>query len=259
VTATVRPRLAVLPASAILLAAACAWFGVILATRRMGAMSGTMGVGIAEFAGIWTLMMAAMMLPSVVPFASLYVRTIRGRRPLRLAALVAGYLAVWCAAAVPAFGLAWVADRVIDGHPGAATALAVGIFAACGVYQLTPIKDRCLARCRSPIGFVFKFASYRGPARDVRVGLSHGGFCLACCWSLMALLIAFGLMNVLAMIVLTAFVLAEKLGPWPRRTSQVLGVAALGLAVLVLAVPAVAVGMHQMPPSMAGMTHMGAG
>jgi len=255
---SIRYRLA-LPAAAVLLAAAGAWLGVVVVTRQMGAMSGTMGVGLGEFVAIWTLMMTAMMLPSVMPFTSLYGRTIRGNRPLRLAALVAGYLAVWSAAALPAYGLAWVADRAVDGHPAAATSIAAAIFVACGIYQLTPIKERCLARCRSPLGFVFKFASYRGPARDVRVGLYHGAFCLACCWALMALLVAFGLMNLLAMLVLSALVLLEKLGPWRRRASQAIGLAALVLAVVVIAVPELAVGLHQVPHGMSGMTGMGGG
>ena len=102
----------------------------------------------------------------------------------------------------------WLAGA--GGHPPAATALAVTIFVACGIYQLTPLKDRCLARCRSPLGLLLKFGSYRGRTRDLRVGLYHGGFCLACCWALMALLVAFGLMNIMAMVVLAA-------PSWSRR------------------------------------------
>lgn len=93
--------------------------------------------------------------------------------------------------------------------------LAVTIFAACGVYQLTPLKDRCLARCRAPHGFLLKLGAYRGRTRDLRAGLYHGAFCLACCWALMALLIAFGLMNVIAMVVLAGAVLIEK--TWARN------------------------------------------
>jgi predicted metal-binding membrane protein len=81
-------------------------------------------------------------------------------------------------------------------------------------YQLTPLKDRCLARCRSPPGFMLKLGAYRGRTRDLRAGLYHGTFCLACCWALMALLVAFGLMNVIAMVILAGAVLTEK--PWAR-------------------------------------------
>jgi predicted metal-binding membrane protein len=221
----------------------------------MGPMPGTMGLGIGAFVAVWALMMAAMMLPSATPFASLYTRSFTDRRGLRLTALASGYLLVWISAALPAFLLAWLADRLLANHPTGATAFAVGIFVACGIYQLTPVKDRCLARCRSPLGFVLKFGSYRGWSRDLRVGLYHGGFCLACCWALMALLIAFGLMNLAAMIVLAALVLAEKTSPWGARFSRALGVVALVFAVVVIFVPGIAPGLHGNAGGM--MDHMG--
>ena len=232
------------PSSLLLLGAAGAWIAVVVVARRMGPMPGTMGVGIGSFIAIWALMMAAMMLPSVTPFASLYTRTFNDNRGRRLVEMVIGYLLVWTLAALPAYGLAWLADRATRGHPSAATALAVLIFAACGLYQLTPLKDRCLARCRSPLGFVLKFGSYRGRFRDLRVGLYHGAFCLGCCWALMALLVAFGLMNLAAMVALAAIVLVEKSGPWGRRFSQALGIVALLLAVLVVFVPQLAPGLQ---------------
>lgn len=236
-------------ASLLLLGAAGAWVGVVIVARHMGPMPGTMGLGIGTFVAIWALMMAAMMLPSVTPFASLYTRSFTDNRGLRLAALASGYLLVWSLAAIPAYGLAWLADQVLAGHPLGATALAVVLFAACGIYQLTPVKDRCLARCRSPLGFVLKFGSYRGRSRDLRVGLYHGAFCLACCWGLMALLIAFGLMNLAAMIVLAAIVLLEKTSPWGSRFSRALGVVALVLAVLVIFRPGLAPGLHVTTPA----------
>jgi predicted metal-binding membrane protein len=232
------------PASLLLLGAAGAWVGVVVVARHMGPMPGTMGLGIGAFLAVWALMMAAMMLPSVTPFASLYTRMFTDNRGLRLAALAVGYLLVWSIVAVPAYGLAWLADRAVGGHPAASTALAVVIFAACGIYQLTPLKDRCLARCRSPLGFVLKFGSYRGRLRDLRVGLYHGAFCVACCWGLMALLIAFGLMNLAAMVALAAIVLVEKTSHWGFRFSRALGVVALVLAVVVVFEPGLASGLH---------------
>jgi len=199
--------------------------------------------------------MAAMMLPSVTPFASLYMRTFGDDRGRRLAGFASGYLIVWIAAALPAYGLAWLAGRLAGARPAAATVLAVAIFAACGGYQLTPLKDRCLARCRSPLGFVLKLGAYQGRTRDLRVGLYHGAFCLACCWALMALLVAFGLMNVIAMVVLAGSVLVEKTWVWGPRFSRLLGVAALGLAFAVIFVPGLAPGLHQ-APSPGGMGGM---
>jgi predicted metal-binding membrane protein len=231
------------PVSLLLIAAAGAWIGVVAVARHMGQMPGTMGLAIGAFAAVWVLMMAAMMLPSVTPFASLYTRTFTANRGARLATFISGYIIVWALAAIPAYGLAWLVDRVTI-HPTAATALAVIIFAACGLYQLTPLKDRCLARCRSPLAFALKFGSYRGRTRDLRAGLYHGAFCLGCCWALMALLIAFGLMNLAAMIVLAGVVLVEKISPWGTRFSWVLGVAALVLAVVVIFEPGLAPGLQ---------------
>jgi predicted metal-binding membrane protein len=243
------------PASLLLLGAAGAWVGVVVVARHMGPMPGTMGLGIGPFAAVWTLMMTAMMLPSVTPFASLYTRSFREHRAARLTGFAAGYLLVWGLAAVPAYALAWFADRLTGSHPAAATGLAVAIFAACGIYQLTPLKDRCLARCRSPLGFVLKFGSYRGGTRDVRVGLYHGAFCLACCWGLMALLVAFGLMNLAAMVVLAAVVVVEKTSVWGSRFSRALGIVALVLAVVVVFQPRLAPGLHSVAHG-SGMGHM---
>ena len=206
-------------ASLLLLVAAAAWLAVVVIADDMGAMPGTMGLAFIAFVGLWALMMTAMMLPSVAPFASLYTRTFREHRGRRLAVFAAGYLIVWSAAALPAYGAAWLADELIGDSQAAAMSLAVAIFLACGIYQLTPFKDRCLAHCRSPLGFTLKYAAYRGHTRDLRVGLHHGAFCLGCCWALMALLVVFGLMNVFAMIVLAGIVLVEK--TWARGPHSV--------------------------------------
>jgi len=241
--------------SLLLVAAAGAWAGVAVLARGMGSMPGTMGLGAGSFVAVWALMMAAMMLPSVAPFASLYVRTFGDSRGWRLAGFASGYLIVWTLAALPAFGLAWLAGRLTGAHATAATVLAVAIFAACGIYQLTPLKDRCLARCRSPLGFVLKLGGYKGRTRDLRVGLYHGSFCLACCWALMALLVAFGLMNVIAMVVLAVAVLVEKTWAWGQLFSRGLGLGALALAIVVVFVPGLAPGLHHMavPGGMGGM------
>src|SRR6516162_6267258 len=197
-------------AGLVLIAAAGAWAATVVLARAMAGMTGTMGLGLAVFVAVWTLMMTAMMLPSVAPTASLYAKTVRSKRTVRIAALVAGYLAVWAAAGVPAFGLAWLAGWLTGKHPGAAHVLAVAVFAACGVYQLSRLKDRCLAHCRSPIALLLHYGSYRGRSRDLRAGAHHGAYCLGCCGALMVLLIAVGVMNVLAMAALAAFVLVEK-------------------------------------------------
>ena len=136
--ARLRPGLASREVAFLLIVAAGAWAATIALARGMAGMTGTMGLGLAAFVAIWTLMMAAMMLPSVTPTASLYARTFRDNRAVRIAGLVVGYLAVWAAAGLPAYGLAWLTGRLTGTHPGAAHILAVAVFAAAGLYQLSP-------------------------------------------------------------------------------------------------------------------------
>ncbi len=136
--ARLRPGLATREVAFLLILAAGAWAATVALARGMAGMAGTMGLGLAAFVPIWTLMMAAMTLPSVSPVASLYARTIQGRRAIRIAGLVVGYLAVWSAAGVPAYGLAWLTGWLTGKHPSAAHVMAVAVFAVCGIYQLSP-------------------------------------------------------------------------------------------------------------------------
>ena len=212
-----RPGLATREVALLLILAAGAWAATVVLARGMAGMTGTMGLGLAVFVPVWTLMMAAMMLPSVAPTASLYAKTVQANRMPRMAGLVAGYLAVWAAAGVPAYGLAWLGGWLTGTHPSAAHVVAVAVFAACGVYQLSRLKDRCLAHCRSPLALLLHYGSYRGRLRDLRVGAHHGGYCLGCCWGLMVILVAVGVMNVAAMVGLAGLVLTEKTWRWGRR------------------------------------------
>ena len=232
----------------LLIAAAGAWAGTVALARGMAGMTGTMGLGLVAFVPVWTLMMAAMMLPSVTPVATLYARAVQ--RPARIAGLVVGYLAVWAAAGLPAFGLAWLAGWMAGQHARAAHIAAVAVFAMCGVYQLTPLKDRCLAQCRSPLGLLLRYGSYRGRLRDLRVGVHHGGYCLGCCWALMVILVAVGVMNVAAMVGLAALVLIEKTWRWGSAAGRLAGVAALALAVAIIWFPWLASGLHTAPMMM---------
>jgi Predicted metal-binding integral membrane protein (DUF2182) len=178
-----RPGLATREAAFLLILAAGAWAATVALARGMAGMLGTMGLGLAAFVPVWTLMMAAMMLPSVSPTASLHARTIQGRRAARIAGLVAGYLAVWAAAGLPAYGLAWLAGWMAGQHPGAAHVVTVAAFAVVGIYQLSPLKDRCLAHCRSPLGLLLHLwllpgqvprPARRRPSRRILPGLLLG-------------------------------------------------------------------------------------
>ena len=218
-------------AAVLLLVAAVAWLVTVGRAGAMAGMSGTMGLGLLAFVGMWApMMMAAMMLPSVAPVASMYQRSVRSHRALRLAGFTSGYLLAWAGAGIPAFLLTAFVAQLVDDHPAWATAVAVAVFASCGVYQLTPLKARCLKHCRSPLSLLLHYGAYRGPLRDVCAGVHHGAYCLGCCWSLMALFVVVGVMNLAAMVVLAAVGLAESCGsmassspgssaslPWPWR------------------------------------------
>ncbi|MGW5369444.1 DUF2182 domain-containing protein [Streptomyces sp. NPDC004009] len=228
------------PSALLLVAAAAAWVWLVTRWGGTPAMPGTMGLGPPAFLAVWTLMTAAMMLPATAPVAGLYARTIAAHRVPRMVVFTVVYLLVWAAAGLPAYGLAAALGRVTSLPVAAGTAAAAAVFVVNGVYQLTPLKDRCLARCRSPVGTMLRYASYPPPWRDVRAGLHHGAFCLGCCWSLMLVLAAFGVMNLWAMVVLAAVISVEKLVPAGHLVARAVGVVSLALAVAVFWVPALA-------------------
>ncbi|WP_190012591.1 DUF2182 domain-containing protein [Streptomyces lucensis] len=238
---TVRRRAA--PAGLLLAAAAAAWVWVVTRWGGMQVTPGTMGLGLPVFLAMWTLMMAAMMLPATAPVAALYARTVNEHRAPRMVVFTAAYLLVWAAAGLPAYALAAGLGRAANLPAATGTAVAAAVFATSGVYQLTPLKDRCLARCRSPIGLMLRYASYPARSRDLRAGAHHGAFCLGCCWSLMVLLAAFGVMNVWAMVVLTIVITAEKLAPAGRLLARAVGITSIALAVAVFWMPALAPGL----------------
>lgn len=230
--------------TAILLLAAMAWLGTILWAQDMGVMPGTMGMTLVAFVLMWTLMMAAMMLPSAMPMIVLYSRTIRSSRALRMSALGGGYVLAWGLTGVPAYLLADFTGRIAADYQTLTTAVAVMIFVAAGIYQLTSLKFRCLAHCRSPLGHLMHYGNYKGRLRDLRAGAHHGFFCLGCCWALMALMIVFGVMNLLAMVALAAVVGIEKQWRHGERFAQATGVACLALAFAVAFAPDLAPGLN---------------
>lgn len=218
--------------------AALAWVVTINQARGMGVGPGTMGLALPLFLAMWVAMMAAMMFPSVAPVAILWSRSIRGRaeglqRVGRLTAFFAGYLVAWTAYGLLAFAALIGTQRLVEASPDGAKWLGVGIFAVAGLYQLTPLKDACLRHCRSPMMALLHYASFKGQARDLRVGLHHGLYCVGCCWGLMLVLLAVGVMNVAAMAGLAAVIFLEKL--WRRGPilSRAVGVAFLAIAALV--------------------------
>jgi predicted metal-binding membrane protein len=141
----------------------------------------TMGVAMPSFVVMWTLMVAAMMVPSIIPLASRYLRTIESYQLIGLIGFTAGYVGVWTITGVLAFALAWLTGQVATTSPMAATVAAAVIFAIGGIYQFTPLKEQCLAHCRAPMTLLLRYASWRGSLRHLRVGIHHGAFCLGRC------------------------------------------------------------------------------
>src|SRR5712691_8959150 len=187
-------------ASVILGIGALAWLVVIREADGMRSAPGTMGYDLIGFLGVWTVMMAAMMLPAVAPVGGLYARSVAAQsdppmRALRIAGLVAGYLLAWAGFGLVAFGLADAAGRFAADYPDGAVWVGAAVLLAAGLYQVTPLKDGCLADCRSPLSLLLHVGGYRGSLRDVRAGLHHGAYCVGCCWAMMVALIALGVMD----------------------------------------------------------------
>ena len=256
VLAAVAPRRVSTTSIVLAAAAVLAWAGTIAWIRieDMGAMPGTMGMSLASFTVMWGLMMAAMMLPSVAPFILTYQGTVVQHRAARLTALAFGYLLIWTVVGVVAFVVADGFGRLAAQRAGVAQAVAVATFGVVGVFQLTPLKFRCLSHCRSPIGHLMHYLGYRGRTRDLRAGASHGWFCLGCCWALMLLMIAFGVMNVGAMVGLAAVIAIEKVWRHGEAFARVFGVACLAFALVLVFEPGLAPGLD--PDAVMPMTDM---
>jgi predicted metal-binding membrane protein len=216
-------------------------YGHYLHHEGVGGVNTSMAVGAAAFTLGWTLMIVAMMLPSSVPLVVTFAALV-GRRaqPARLVALLLlGYLLVWAG-----FGfVAWAADRgvhaAVDALPWLAAhpqlILAATLLVA-GLWQFSPLRDRCLDECRSPLGFVLN--RWRGVSEQreaLAMGLAHGAFCVGCCWSLMLVMFGVGVSSLTAMLVLGGLTAVEKNLPHGRRLTRPLGVVLVLAAVYAVA------------------------
>jgi predicted metal-binding membrane protein len=219
------------------LLAAAGWAVTAVRMRGMDAGPNTDPGSLGFFIGVWVVMMAAMMLPSAAPMVAVYARLQRSR--VAVALFAAGYLALWTAAGVVAYALAVSARRssidLLSWHRDGRYA-AAAVLAAAGLYQLTPWKERCLTRCRAPLGFVV--TNWRdGAGGAVRMGTVHGAWCLGCCWALMASLFALGIMSVAWMALIAVVIGAEKLLPSGNAASRGTSALLIGLAVAIALVP----------------------
>jgi predicted metal-binding membrane protein len=181
---------------------------------------------------MWAVMMVGMMTPSAAPMILIYAKVGRQAsaqgKPFAAAGWFAmGYLLTWTGFALAATTAQWALDRttLLDPKMTSASQVFGGIvLIAAGVYQWTPLKDRCLAHCQSPLLFIQRHGGFRRDSLgSLLFGLRHGAYCVGCCWILMALLFVGGVMNVLWIAAISAFVLIEKIVPVGRLISRIAG------------------------------------
>lgn len=188
---------------------------------------------------MWAVMMAGMMIPSAAPAILLFtsLRRHAGASPAVHGLLFAsGYLAAWTAFSLAATAMQWwLSERSVLSAQmtSEGAAFAGALFIAAGLYQLTPLKLACLAKCRSPAQFLVEHRR-EGARGAFAMGAHHGLHCTGCCWALMALLFAFGVMNLLWVAALAGVVLLEKLFPAGAHAARVAGIAMAGFGILLL-------------------------
>jgi predicted metal-binding membrane protein len=193
-------------------------------------------MSLIAFLVAWVAMMAAMMFPAVLPVVRIYARAAANGQAAPVAVFIGGYIALWGLVGIPAY-FAWsrLHEPLMAGSPWAGR-VAGGVALAAGLYQLTPLKSVCLRHCRSPLSFFMRHGKHLDrPMGAFVAGGRHGMFCIGCCWMLMALLIAFGTMQLAWMLIFAVLILLEKTTPFGEQLARVTGVvlAALGVALLV--------------------------
>jgi predicted metal-binding membrane protein len=239
---------------------AVAALGWLFTGERMAGMDegpGTDPGSLGFYVSVWVVMMAAMMLPSAAPMVVAHSAVERRRRELGRVgkrggsvAFVGGYLLVWTAFGLAAYALfELVRSLDVDALSWSRDGryVAALVIAAAALYQLSPLKDVCLAKCRSPLAFMV--GSWRaGRLGAARMGIEHGAWCVGCCWALMATLFALGLMSIAWAAVITALIALEKLLPWKRAANR-------GVALLLVVL---ALGVALAPEHVPGLTIPGA-
>jgi predicted metal-binding membrane protein len=249
-----QPRFNPISVAAVLLGAALvAW---IVIFERMEGMDGGPGTdlgGLGWYLGIWVTMMAAMMLPSVAPMVLSFARVSRHRARLGRAAyvptwiFVAGYLLAWTGYGLVAYGVFRAVTELDTGFLAwdeDGPWVAGGAIAAAGLYQLTPLKEVCLRHCRTPLHFLLH-GWKEGRLGALRMGVVHGVYCVGCCWGLMIVLFALGVMSLVWMAGVAAVIFAEKVSRFGFRLSRVFALAFVILGVWIAAAPDSVPGLTQ--------------
>jgi predicted metal-binding membrane protein len=260
------PRLSARPSLiavvAVLLAGALlAWIVTIARMKGMDEGPGTSLGALGWYVGVWVTMMAAMMLPSAAPIVVFFAEASGSRAKQGTASaptwmFVAGYLVVWTAFGLLAYGVYRLVDAFEAGTLGwdrGGPYVAGLAIAGAGLYELTPLKELCLRHCRSPLHVVA--SGWRsGPFSALRMGVEHGAYCVGCCWGLMVILFALGVMSLLWMAIVAAVIFGQKVLPRAHRLALPLAVAFIAFGVWVAAAPSHVPGLTQ--PGGAHATHM---
>ena len=230
--------------------AAAAWAALIWqgagADMDMAMDSPTMGLRAPLFLAIWVVMMVAMMFPTAAPMILTYHKVQAGKRQrgevfVSTWVFVAAYLLVWTLAGVAAYAGALAAEAIAARaalSPATSARIGGAVLVAAGLYQLTPLKDLCLSKCRTPITFIMT-SWHDGAVGALRMGLLHGDYCLGCCWLLFVILFPLGIMNIAAMAAVTLVVFAEKTLPWGRAAVRATAAALVAYGAVVVAAPQV--------------------
>ena len=231
-------------ATTLLAGALVAWIVSVARMRGMDGGPGTDLGGLGWYLGIWVTMMAAMMLPSVAPMVLFFTRVSsererRGSGHVPTWTFIAAYFAIWSAYGLAAYGLYRLITTFETGFLAwhrAGPYVAGGAIAAAGVYELTPLKRMCLRHCRSPLHFLL--TGWRpGWTGALRMGGEHGAYCVGCCWGLMAILFALGVMSLLWMAIVASLIFAQKVLPRGERLTVPFAVAFVALGIWVAAAP----------------------
>lgn len=222
--------------AALLLCAAAAWIITAIQAASMG-MGGMAMISAGLFLVIWVVMMVAMMFPSVAPMVLAHAAVVRSRGggAVPTVGFVAGYLLVWTAAGLAPLAVLQALDQMlIPLSASTLVRLSGAVILLAGVYQFTPLKNACLKSCRSPMGFIMTHDFGGGTPAAAHAGMSHGLYCLGCCWALMAVLAVVGLMNLAWMAVIAVVFFLEKNWSYGVPLTRVVGTACIvgGVAVI---------------------------
>ena len=230
----------------LVLLAAIAWAMTGDRMAGMDAGPGTDLGGLGFWLTAWVVMMAAMMFPSIAPMVLMYARVEEGKRqrgqPTQAGAtavFVGGYLLTWAAVGLFAYAIFEIGRSLDLGFlawDSGGPYVAGGVIVAAGIYQLTPLKDVCLRHCRNPMTFVLMHWR-AGRIGALQMGVEHGGWCVGCCWGLMAALFALGVMSIGWMVLIAALIALEKLLPWKAVANRSVAVLLLVLGLTVAFAP----------------------